>query len=51
MRRFIFNDIDGTVDEIDCTEELRSREAREQADAELFEAMLEHELIEELRGQ
>lgn len=51
MRRFIFNDIDGTVDEIDFTEELLRREAREQADADLFEAIREHELIEELRGQ
>ncbi len=51
MTRYYFNDIDGTVDEIDGNEELLSREAREEADAEVYAAFLEHEYIRERCGR
>ncbi len=43
MTRYHFDDIDGTVDEIDTDEELRREEAREEAEAEDCEAFLERE--------
>lgn len=43
MTRYYFNEIDGTVDEIDVDEELRRAEAREEAAAEEYEAFLERE--------
>ncbi len=45
MTRYHFDDIDGTVDEIDTDEELRREEAREEAAAEEYEAFLEREYI------
>lgn len=47
MRRYYFDETDGTVDEID-TDELRAREeARGEALAEEYEAFKEHELARE----
>ncbi len=43
MTRFYFDDLDGTVDEIDPEEELHREEACEEAAAEEYEAFLERE--------
>lgn len=51
MTRYFFNDIDGTVDEIDADEEIKNRSAREEALAEEYEAFLEQEYIWERYGR
>ncbi len=51
MTRYHFDDIDGTVDEIDTDEERRREEAREEAAAEEYEAFLEREYIREHYGR
>ncbi len=38
MPRYYFDDLDGTLDEIDTDEELRREEARAEAKAEDYEA-------------
>lgn len=47
MTRHYFDETDGTVDEIDLDEELAREQAREEAEAEDYEAFLEHEYAQE----
>lgn len=43
MTRYLLDETDGTLDEIDTEEELRRIEAREEAETEEYEAFLERE--------